>query len=434
VPSFTFLEHGGDFRFLQIAFGYVLGRILVVLILLPLFFRGQPFTSYEVLQERFGAASRRATAGLFLITRNVSDALRLLLTALALQQVFGWSIASCVILLGVVTITYTFFGGVKSVIWNDCIQFVIYILGALATLWMIVSFLPGGWGQLVEYGQQHGKFRLLDFDLNVCKPTMTFWGGLVGGIFLTAATHGTDQLMVQRYLSAKNQTSASVAVVLSGLVVLAQFALFLLIGVGLACYYASFPPTVAFSSTDGDRVFAHFIVHHLGPGLTGITLAAVFAAAMSTLSSSLNSSATTLINDLVLPLSRRSLGTPEQLVLSRLATVFFGFVQIAIALLSYQVGTSENTIGRVLALAGYTLGPLLGLFLLAVLTQRVQQRAALAGFAVGIGILTYVARQTSLHWSWYAALGATLTFTAGVLFSKFLGESSPTAKPPEACS
>ncbi len=417
IPGFTFAAEGGDMRFLQITFGYIAGRILVVYLLLPLYFRGEPFTSYEVLERRFGATSRRATSLLFLVTRNLSDALRLFLTALALDQVVGVGLPGCIAGIGIVTIAYTFFGGVKSVIWNDCLQFLIYSIGAIVTLVVIVGQLPGGLDQLREFGEQHDKFRVLDFDISLVKPTMTFWAGLVGGLFLTAATHGTDQMMVQRYLAAKSQRAAGWALAVSGFMVCAQFALFLAIGMGLACFYQTFPPETLFTSADGDRVFAHFIVHHLGIGLTGLTLAAVFAAAMSTLSSSLNSSATALINDIYLPLRKQELGSEQLLRICRIATVCFGFLQIGIALVSNQIGASENTVSSVLKIAGFALGPVLGIYCLAVLAKRVQQPAALGGFVFGLGLLSTVALMTPLAWPWYAMVGAVSTFLFGLLLS-----------------
>ncbi len=392
IPGITFAA-AGDLRFLQITFGYIAGRFVVLTLLLPLYFRGEPYTSYEVLEGRFGVAARRITSVLFLVTRNLSDALRLYLTALALEQVVGLSFAACVIVIGCVTIVYTFFGGAKSVIWNDCIQFLVYTIGAVITLVVVVSLLPGGLEQLREFGLQGNKFRLFDFDLGLTGSTMTFWSGLVGGMFLTAATHGTDQLMVQRYLSARNQRDASWALGLSGFVVLMQFALFLIIGMALACFYQQFPSATLLD--DGDRVFAHFIVHHLGRGLTGITLAAVFAAAMSTLSSSLNSSATALINDLYLPLTKRQLDARQQLWLGRVATIGFGIVQIAIALAAHQIGTDESTVTNVLKIAAFATGPVLGLYFLAVLAQRVQQRAALIGLVFSNGHRDFVGGRQS---------------------------------------
>jgi len=225
---------GGNLTFLQITFGYIVGRIFVIFFLLPLYFRGKPFTAYEVLESRFGRASRRIVSALFLLTRNSSDALRLFLTALVLQVVLGLDLTISVIVIGVVTIVYTFIGGAKSVIWNDCIQFVIYMIGAAAAMYIIVGVTPGGLDQLLAFARGGDRLRVFDFDWSLVKPGMTFWAGLAGGAFLTAATHGTDQMMVQRYLSAKNRADASLALGISGFIVLLQFAVFLLIGVGLA--------------------------------------------------------------------------------------------------------------------------------------------------------------------------------------------------------
>jgi SSS family transporter len=425
IPAFAFAE-GGDMRFLQITFGYIVGRLLVVWVLLPLYFQGEAFTAYEVLQRRFGAASRRATSLLFLVTRNLSDALRLFLTALALQLALGLSLPTCIVVMGAITIFYTFIGGVKSVVWNDCLQFFIYILGAVLALMTIIHELPGGWEQIAHFGEEFSKFRVFDFELSLTKSTMTFWAGLVGGMFLTAATHGTDQLMVQRYLTARSQRSAAWALTLSGLVVCAQFALFLLIGVALACFYTEYPPEVPFGPKDGDKVFSHFIVNHMPRGLVGFTLSAIFAAAMSTLSGSLNSSSTALINDIYLPLTKTDPSPQQQLWVSRIATVFFGVLQVCIALASYYLGTNENTVNSVLKIAGFALGPLLGLYFLAVFAPRVKQREALLGFGLGVAALTGIAFGTALYWPWYAGVGAAITFLAGVIISLISGNSDAT--------
>jgi len=423
VPGFVFAA-SGDMTFLQITLGYVVGRILVVYLLLPLFFRGEFFTSYQVLESRFGVAARRATSLLFLVTRNVGDALRLFLSALALQEAIGLSLTTCVVGLGIVTIAYTYFGGMKSVVWNDCIQFIIYMLGALVALYVVINRLPGGLEQILQFGSEQGKFQVFDFDTSLTKSSMTFWAGLVGGLFLTAATHGTDQMMVQRYLSATSQRSAGWAIFLSGVLVMAQFALFLFIGAALACFYTQFPVAEQFGDKGNDRVFAYFIVNSLPIGLVGLTIAAVLAATMSTLSSSLNSSATALINDIYLPLRKRELSPAKQFQISRLATAGFGVLQIMIALLSDQFGASQNTVGKVLSVAGFALGPMLGLYFLAVLTKRVSQQAALGGFVTGVLVLTFVTQETGLHWAWYAAVGAITTFATGVLRSLLLDRTS----------
>lgn len=405
----------GNLTFLQIAIGYIVGRLLIIYVLLPIYFRSDTFTAYEVLEARFGKLSRRITSVLFLFTRNLSDALRLFLTALVLQIVLGLDLAISVILLGIITIIYTLVGGAKSVIWNDSIQFVIYMLGAGAAFTIIMVNLPGGFPSLLQFAAENDKFSLFDFDFSLTKPSMTFWSGLVGGAFLTMATHGTDQLMVQRYLSAKNQRDASLSLAVSGFIVFLQFAVFLLIGVALAAFYTQISGPNPLVDGKGDQLFAYFIVNYMPIGLVGLTLAAVFAAAMSTLSSSLNSSATALINDVWLPLRKVVVSQHDQLQAGRVATALFGFLQVAIALAVGAIGTSESTVFNVLKIAGFASGPVLGLFLLAVSTQRVKQPAALMGFVIGVAGLSAIAVGTDLYWPYYAAVGALLTWFAGWL-------------------
>ncbi len=423
----------GNLTFLQIAIGYIAGRLLIIQVLLPIYFRADNFTAYEVLEARFGKLSRRLTSVLFLITRNLSDALRLFLTALVLQIVLGLDLTLSVILLDTYLPDFVDgirVGGARSVIWNDAIQFVIYMLGAFAAITVIVMNTPGGWPALVEFAEQGDKFRLFDFDLGLTKPGMTFWSGVAGGAFLTMATHGTDQLMVQRYLSAKNQRGAALSLGFSGLVVFLQFAVFLGIGIALAGFYAQTPGANPLDGGHGDRLFAHFIVNSMPLGLTGLTLAAVFAAAMSTLSSSLNSSATALISDLWLPLRKTAMPQAAQLRAGRIATAGFGILQVTIATLVGVIGTTESTVFNVLKIAGFASGPVLGLFLLAVAGARVKQPAALMGFGVGVAGLSIIAVGTDLYWPWYAAVGSILTWLAGWLIQLSTPTALQRANPP----
>ena len=403
----------GDLTFLQITFGYIVGRLLIIRFLLPLYFRGEAFTAYETLERHFGALSRRAASTLFLATRNVSDALRLFLTALVLQIVLGLDLAVSIAVLGAITIVYTLVGGAKSVIWNDCIQFAVYMVGAAAALVIIVQGIPGGWPELVRFAQTTDRLRVFDFDPSLIAPTMTFWAGLAGGAFLTAATHGTDQLMVQRYLSARSHRDAARALGVSGFIVLLQFALFLLIGVALAGFFTLNDARDTLAVSGGDRLFATFIVDYLPTGLAGLVLASVFAAAMSTLSSSLNSSATALVSDLYLPLRKTDLSPARQLRAGRWATAGFGLVQTGIALAVGVIGTTESTVANVLKIAGFASGPVLGVYLLARFAPHVGQRAALSGFVLGVAILSALALGTELYWPWYAAVGALSTLVAG---------------------
>ena len=235
VPGLAFAQHG-DMRFLQLAMGMIIGRWLIVYLLLPLYFRGQLFTAYQVLNDRFGGATKDVASFVFLVARNIGDGLRLFLTAIVLEKVVGVPLPICVVIVGLLTIIYTFFGGIKSVVWNDCIQFVVYVTGGVIALAVIAMRLPNGWEQLTAFGVEHEKFRVFDFTWNL-SSAYTFWSGLIGGAFLALGTHGADQMMVQRYLCARSRQEAGRALVVSGFVVLAQFALFLFLGVALAAFY-----------------------------------------------------------------------------------------------------------------------------------------------------------------------------------------------------
>ncbi len=415
VPGLAFNPQGGNLTFLQLAFGYLIGRAAVAWLLLPQFLRGELFSAYQLLRTRFSPAVQRTASGLFLLTRTVADGLRLYLTALLLHQFTGWDMAASVLAMGLITLTYTYLGGMQAVIWTDLIQFIVYILGALLAGVVLLGELPGGWGGFVAAGEAGGKFQLLDFSLDPHRD-FTFWAGVIGGAFLSMASHGADQIMVQRYLCSRSLGQARLALLLSGVVVLAQFLLFLLLGVGLyALHQAGRLPLPR--GTSNDEVFGVFIVRHLPPGLVGLVVAAVLAAAMSTLSSSLNSSASALVSDFYRPL-RPGRSEADYLRVSRGATLFWGAAQVTVALLALQ-GSERSVVERVLSVAGLTTGLVLGLFVLGSLRRPVSSGAALAGLAAGgAGVaaawLPSLWGQAPLAWPWYAPLGTLTTITVAL--------------------
>jgi SSS family transporter len=313
----------------------------------------------------------------------------------------------CIALVGCTTMLYTFAGGMKSIVWNDCIQFAIYLFAALLAAGVILDQLPGGWNQFVEFARQHDKFRLLDLSPDLTKE-FTLWSGLVGGVFISLATHGTDQLMVQRYLAARSQKEAGRALVLSGLVVFGQFTLFLLIGVGLACFFQLNPPAEPLAN---DKAFAAFIVAHLPQGIKGLTLAGVFAAAMSVLSGSLNSSAAAAVNDWYRPARKTPPSDRHLLWVSRSLTVVFGAILMAVALAGPYF--AETVVTGVLRIASFASGLVLGVFFLGVLTRHTSQRDALVGLVGGLIVLTTVIRTTPLAWPWFALVGSMATLGIG---------------------
>lgn len=429
IPGITFAATG-DMRFLQLTIGYILGRVIVAVVLLPLYFKGQIYTAYEVLEQRFGGVVKSVASILFLITRNLGDGLRLFLAGIALEKVLDISLPVAIIILGVATIAYTFFGGLRAVIWSDCIQLLIYMIGGLMALAILIQSIPGGWGELMAFAEQTERMRIFDLrfaageNFNLWTEPYTLWAGILGGALLTLGTHGTDQMFVQRYLAARSRRDASKAVIFSGFIVMGQFTLFLIIGIALACYYERVVPT---TFEKNDEVFATFVVEQLPIGLVGLTLAAIFAAAMSTLSSSLHSSATSMVSDLYLPHHQRKgavIHPDQQVRISKRFAILFGVIQIALGIGASWI--SDSVIRDALAIAGFTAGIMLGLFCLGVLTRKANQSGALIGIIAGIIVLSYIKFGTETAWTWLAVIGSLTTFTIGIIASWLLPANEST--------
>ncbi|MCA1684993.1 MAG: sodium/solute symporter, partial [Planctomycetia bacterium] len=349
-----------------------------------------------------------------------------------LRQLTGWPIESSIVIVGSVTVVYTYLGGMKAVIWTDVIQFSIYILGALVSLAILAGKLPGGWGELWQKGNAAGKFRMFDFTFDLTRE-YTFWSGLIGGMVLNTATHGADQMMVQRYLAARSQTQAARALVASGFVILAQFALFLFIGVSLWVFYQDFPPTFRDGPSSPrtlkpDELFAFFVINYLPTGVLGLVIAAIFSSAMGTLAGSLNSSASTIVNDLYRPFTGRS-DERHLMRLSRGLTAVWGVVLMLVAWGATRL--ENNVVVYALAIASFVTGILLGIFLLGILTRRVGQAAALLGMVAGVAAVSFAKISTPLAWPWYALLGSSTVFSVG-LAASYLVPASPSFRVPES--
>lgn len=407
IPGFAFTR---DLTWLQIALGFLIGRIVVAYLLLPRYFDGSLLTAYEVLDRRFGGATKKVASAMFVVTRSLADGLRLFLTAIVLREMTGLAMHTSVVLIGVATIVYTVVGGMRAVLWTDLVQLAVYLSGAVIALGVLIARVPGGFETIVATGAEAGKWRIVDPTFDLSEP-YALAAGLVGGAFVTLGSHGVDQLMVQRFLSSRGLRDARRALILSGFAAVAQFALFLTIGVGLFAFYQSFPPATAFER--GDQVFARFILDAMPVGLLGILLGAVFAAAMSTLSSSLNACATAIANDFSTRADDR-----QPLRRIRLLTVAFGLVQIAVGIGGQWLESS--VVSSVLGIAAFTTGIVLGVFFLGIFT-RVDQRAALVGLGLGLVTMTAIFFATPLAWPWFALVGSMLTFGFGVLTSALGG-------------
>lgn len=419
----------GDLRFLQLPFGYLVGRAIAAVFLVPLYFKGELFTAYDVLRVRSGPAVRTLASGMFLVTRTLADGLRLYLTAVVLQLMFGWSLPLSVAITGLGTVAYTVIGGIKAVVWTDVLQFFVYMVGAVVALLVLGGRVDGGLGGIFSDAAAAGRLRVFDFGLDF-GATYTFWAGLLGGAVLSIGSHGVDQMIVQRFLSARSQRDAQNALLWSGPLVLAQFALFLLIGLALSAYYTQFPPKEAFAK--GDHVFADFIVHHLPEGLVGLVLGALFSAAMSTLSSSLSASAGALVNDFLLPATGHAPDSPFALRAAKGATLLFCGLQIAVGVVDY--GDDSPIVGKVLAIATITTGVILGLFVLALLPRR-SPTSSLVGLVAGLAVIVGIVfvlplvdldpvrpdvQAFKLAWPWHGLVSSGATILGGCLWLPFV--------------
>ena len=433
VPGFA-TKDGGDMTYLQLAMGYILARFVVTFVLLPSYFRGQIFTAYQVLERRFGGATQKAASVLFLVTRTLASGLRLFLAAMVLQKITKWDLTGSIVVIGVLTVAYTYFGGIKAVVWIDVLQFAVYLVAAGVAMVILVREIPGGWEEIWHRGSAAGKFRVINWGVEglrwpdsiagfgnalyaiACRP-YTFWAGVFGGLVLDTATHGADQMMVQRYLTARSERSAGRALIASGFLIFVQFALFLGIGVGLWVLYQDHPPDPPLKKPD--EAFPYFLIHYLPTGLLGLVIAAVFSVTMSTVSGALSASASSTVNDLYRPIFPKS-SERTLMGVSKGMTAFWGVVQMMVAVGAERM--TDSVVDNAIAIASFVTGLLLGLFLLGLWSKTVGQWAAFAGLIAGTALVTYVKFGTGIASPWYAPIGSGTVVLVGLLAGRFWPE------------
>jgi SSS family transporter len=423
----------GNLGFLQVVAGYILGRIVVAAVLLPRYFKGNLVTAYALLETRFGLATRRFTSIVFMITRGLADSVRVFATAIPVALIIGPSVTNqayvmpiSVLLLGFLTVAYTYKGGMKAVVWTELLQATIYISGGLAALVILGRLVPGGWSGIWSGAAAAGKTSAVDFNFTLSNPH-TVWAGLIGGAFLAMASHGTDQLIVQRLMSSRSLKDAQRAIIGSGLVVFCQFFLFLAIGLGLWAFYQG----RTFAATDA--IFPTFILEHMPPGLVGLIVAAIVAATMSTHSGAINSLAGATTHDIYLPLSKRSPDDPQTLKMGRMFALIWGVV-LTLGALLFPEDTKTPVVVVALGIASFTYGGLLGGFFLGIFWRRAIQRDAIIGMSVAIATMAFIvfARPISaaypplastlapfagIAWPWYVLIGTAITLVVGILSS-----------------
>ncbi len=423
IISIPGLAYATNLTFLQVVMGYVIGRIVISVIFLPQYFRGDLYTAYQLIERRFGPRLRTVTAALFLLTRAAAEGVRVYAVSIVVSIALGTGEVSSIAIITLLTLIYTFEGGLAAVIWTDVVQTFIYIGGTVVGLVTILHLVPGGWNSTLALAGAAHKFQVFDLALQHGWPYLDFtrpytvWAGIIGGAFLTLATHGTDQLIVQRLLTARNQRQSAVALVSSGVAILFQFALFLLVGVMLFAYYQL--PASAFGKSD--RIYPQFIVTRMPHGISGLLIAAILAAAMSNLSAALNSLSSSTMFDFYFRL-RPQTDDKQRLRLSRLANVVWALVLFGLALLAlHQVGRVVE-VGLQIVSVAY--GALLGVFLLGVLTKRAHQNGATAGMLCGFATGLYLWRYSHVAFTWWVAIETCVTFAVGYAASVLLQDEA----------
>jgi SSS family transporter len=412
IISIPGLAYDTNLTFLQVVMGYVVGRFVISFVLLPHYFRGDLYTAYELIEHRFGRGLRSLTAGLFLLTRTAAEGVRVYAVSIVVAIALGTGEVSSIAIITVLTLIYTFEGGLAAVIWTDVVQTVIYVSGTLVGLWTILHLVPGGWSAIHAAAASAGKLQVFDFTPSLWIP-YSFWAGVIGGTFFITASHGTDQLIVQRLLAARSRKQSVTALLSSGVAILFQFALFLMVGVMLWAYYRV--PSAAFGKPD--RIYPTFIVKQMPHGISGLLIAAILAAAMSNLSAALNSLSSSAIMDFYVRL-RPQADEQKRMRLSRMATFGFAIVLFSLAVFSLHKAGRVVEVGLQIASVAY--GALLGVFLLGVLTKRANQRGAMVGMLFGFSMDLYLWRWTHVPWTWWVMIGTIVTFAVGYAASTVL--------------
>ena len=411
------VAYRGDLTFLQVVFGYVIGRFVIAGILIPHYFRGDLYTAYQLMERRFGQRLRTLTAGLFLITRAAAEGVRVFAVAIVVRITLGAVLTGfsdyqrdviAIAIVTVLTLVYTFEGGMAAVIWTDVVQMFIYVGATIVGFITLLHLIPGGWSAAATMASDAHKFRIFDFSPDFMK-VYTFWAGLIGGAFLTTASHGTDQLIVQRLLAARSERQSKAALVTSGFAVLFQFAMFLLVGILLWAYYSGLQP----HWNSFDDIFPTFIVQHMPHGVSGLLIAAILAAAMSNLSAALNSLSSSSIVDFYLRI-RPQATEKQRMRLSRVSTIIWAAILFVLAIASRHI---KVVLEVGLAIASVAYGALLGVFLLGVLTKKANENGAMVGFFCGFVTNFCIWQFTKIPWTWYVPLGVAMTFSVGYLAS-----------------
>lgn len=427
IPGLAYLT---NMNFLQLAFGYLIGRIVVAFVFIPKYYKGDIETAYQFLGNRFGSPMRKYASVTFIILRIFADGVRLFITAIPIKFITGWSYFECILIVGTVTLIYSYIGGVKAVIWTDVVQMFIYMFAAFASLFIIFQMIPGGWETVKQIAIEKGKFNIINLNFISLKEFFTgqynLVGGLIGGAFLSMASHGTDQLIVQRLLTCEDKKSSQKALIASGVIIIFQFFIFLFIGVMLYVLYNGINyqelSIGTYFLSKPDEIFPKFIIENHPSGLSGLVVAGLLSASMSTLSSAFNSLSATTVMDLF----KKFIGNDEkkQLLYSRIATLFWGFIIIGTSLIFQN--EKNPAVDFALKIQSIIYGGLLGVFILGISMKTAKLKDAVISytFTIIILVLLFLLPQfgviPSLNLTWFTLFGVLICLYIGFISKLFI--------------
>lgn len=438
------LAYGGNILLIQMIIGYVIARIILAVVMVPHYLKGEIYSPYQLLANTFGPAARQTAGGFFLISETLAAGVRVYVVCIPIQLMLGVGVLPSLVLFVVLSLIYSYVGGVKAVIWTDAVQFGLFLAGGLFTLFYIPSVLEGGWGEVMDKAAQAGKLQWLNTKFSLAPP-VNIWMGVIGGTVLVMSSHGAEQLIVQRVLACRTVSDGRKALALSAVLIFPLFLIFLLVGVMLWVYYQKMPMAIPVPETRGgmkanDFIYPIFMLTEVPHVLRGCLIVAILSAAMSSISSALTSLASVSTMDFV----KNFLGAKSEnfyLRFSKYSTVFWGLALIGVGFLTREV---KFVFDAAFSLRGLTSGALLGGVLMAVFMRRGQSLPVVAGMMAALLVMTCIELfpkwsltkdlwfkvvGSEIFWPWYTLIGCVVAVSVAFLVRALVPGPSRTSRP-----
>jgi solute:Na+ symporter, SSS family len=424
VPAMAYDAKSGNMTFIQMVIGYVIARILLAVVMVPHYFKGEIYSPYQLLENSFGPAARRTASVFFLLMETLAAGVRVYVACIPVQLMLGIGVLESIILFVFLSLIYTYIGGVKAVIWTDAVQFGLFLAGGLFTIFYIPTLIDGGFSAVMAEAAAAGKTHWLNADFSL-QPPINIWMGVLGGTFLVMSTHGAEQLIVQRVLACKNVRDGRRALILSAALIFPLFLIFLTVGVMLWVYYQHQPfaipiPEARPGIKANDFIFPIFMVTAVPHVLKGFLIVAILSAAMSSVSSAMTALASVSTMDIMKNLLKGARGDEFFLRFSKRSTVFWAGALILVAFLTRK---NDSVLNAAFALRGLTAGALLGSLMLTLLWRKASSTPVVIAMFAALAVMTYIFLYTKIFWPWYTLIGTCVALATAYLARAVLPKS-----------